>query len=93
VNKSELISEIAKSTEMTQKDVGAVLDAFEATVTKHVAKGEKIAITGFITFDRVERKARVARNPQTGEPIKVAASKAPKISAGAKFKAAVKGKK
>lgn len=93
MNKSELISAIAGKTDLTQKAVGEVLEAFEAEVTKAVAKGEKVALTGFITFDRVERKARTARNPKTGEPIKVAASKAPKISAGAKFKAAVKGKK
>ena len=93
MNKSELISEIASDTEMTQKDVGAVIDAFEKVVTKTVSKGEKVALTGFVTFDRVDRKARTARNPQTGEAIKVAASKAVKVSVGAKFKAAVKGAK
>ena len=93
MNKSELISAIASHTEMTQKDVGAVIDAFEEVVTKNVSKGEKVALTGFVTFDRVDRKARTARNPQTGEAIKVAASKAVKVSVGAKFKAAVKGTK
>ena len=93
MNKSELISAIASHTEMTQKDVGAVIDAFEEVVTKNVSKGEKVALTVFVTFDRVDRKARTARNPQTGEAIKVAASKAVKVSVGAKFKAAVKGAK
>jgi len=93
VNKSELISAIAAKTESTQKDAGDFLAAFEEIVVANVAKGEKIALSGFVSFERVERKARTARNPQTGAEIKVPASKAPKVAAGSKFKAAVKAAK
>ncbi len=93
MNKSELISAIAEKTEMTQKAVGDVIAEFENVVTAAVVKGDKVALTGFLSIERVERKARTARNPQTGEAIKVAASKAVKVSVGAKFKAAVKGVK
>jgi len=48
-------------------------------------------LSGFLSFERVERKARTARNPQTGEAIQVAASRAPKVSIGSTFKKAVKG--
>ena len=53
--------------------------------------GDKVAITGFVSFERVNRAARTARNPQTGAEIKVPAKKAPKVSAGASFKKAVSG--
>ena len=69
----------------------AVLLAFEDVVVENVAKGEKIVLSGFLSFERVERKARTARNPQTGEAIQVAASRAPKVSIGSTFKKAVKG--
>jgi DNA-binding protein HU-beta len=52
--------------------------------------GEKIVLSGFLSFERVERKARTARNPQTGEAIQVKASRAPKVSIGSTFKKAVK---
>ena len=69
-----------------------MLAGFEDVVVANVAKGEKIVMTGFLTFDRGERAARTGRNPQTGEAIKIAASKNPKVSAGASFKKIVNGK-
>jgi len=91
VNKTELIEALAAETGQTKSVSGDFLNALETIVTKNVKKGEKVVITGFVSFERVERKARTARNPQTGEPIKVAASKAPKVSIGAAFKKAIKG--
>ena len=56
-----------------------------------LAKGDKLTIPGYLTVDRVARKARTARNPQTGAPIEIAATNAVKLSAGSKLKAAAKG--
>jgi DNA-binding protein HU-beta len=91
VNKTELIEAIAAKTGASKVAVGEIIGALEETVTASVKKGEKVVITGFISFDRVERKARTARNPQTGEPIQVKASRAPKVTIGAAFKKAIKG--
>ncbi|MEI7653691.1 MAG: HU family DNA-binding protein [Actinomycetota bacterium] len=91
MNKTELIEAIAAKTGASKVAVGEIIGALEETVTASVKKGEKVVITGFISFDRVERKARTARNPQTGEPIQVKASRAPKVTIGAAFKKAIKG--
>ncbi len=91
MNKSELVAAIATHTTVDRKQVAAVLDGLEDVVSVNVKKGEKVALTGFVSFERVDRKARTARNPQTGEPIKVKASKAPRVSAGATFKKVVNG--
>ena len=88
MNKTELIEAVAAHTKST---VAEVRGGFEDVVVATVKKGEKVALTGFVAFDRVDRKARTARNPRTGEEIKVPASKAPRLSAGASFKKAVKG--
>ncbi len=91
MNKSELVAAIATHTKVDRKQVAAVLDGLEDVVSVNVKKGEKVALTGFVSFERVDRKARTARNPQTGEPIKVKASTAPRVSAGATFKKVVNG--
>ena len=91
MNKTELVVAIATHTKVERKSVAAVLDGLEDVVSANVKKGEKVALTGFVSFERVDRKARTARNPQTGAPIKVKASKAPKVSAGATFKKVVNG--
>jgi DNA-binding protein HU-beta len=91
MNKSELVAAIATHADLDKRTVAAVLDGLEDVVSASVKKGEKVALTGFVSFERVERKARTARNPQTGEPIKVKASKAPKVTAGATLKKIVNG--
>jgi len=68
-----------------------VLAAFEDVVVANVTKGEKIVLSGFLTFDRVKRAARTGRNPRTGEAVKIKASKSPKVNAGATFKKIVNG--
>ena len=76
MNKSELVSTIARRTEMSEKDVNAVLGEFITVVGEVVAKGtDKLTIPGFISFEQTERKARMGRNPATGEAIKIKASK------------------
>ena len=91
LTKTDLIAAVAAHTGSTSKDVATVLAGLEDVVVATVAKGEKVVITGFLTFDRAERAARTGRNPQTGEAIKIKASKNPKVSAGASFKKVVNG--
>jgi DNA-binding protein HU-beta len=91
VNKTELVETVATHTGIAKSTVAEVLNGFEEVVLASVAAGEKVTVTGFVSFDQVQRKARTARNPQTGEPIQVKASKAPKVSIGATFKKTVKG--
>ena len=91
MNKAELVDAIVAESGTTKAAATDFLRAFEDVIVENVAKGEKIVLSGFLSFERVERKARTARNPQTGEPIQVAASRAPKVSIGSTFKKAVKG--
>jgi DNA-binding protein HU-beta len=93
LNKSELIETVASTTGESKRAVGEVIDATIDTVQKQVKKGEKVSLPGFGTFERRARSARTARNPQTGEPIKVKASKVPAFKAGATFKSFVNGGK
>jgi DNA-binding protein HU-beta len=93
LNKSELIDAVASSTGETKRAVGDVLDATLTTIQKSVKKGESVTIPGFGTFSRRARSARTARNPRTGEPIKIKATKVPAFKAGAGFKSAVSGRK
>jgi DNA-binding protein HU-beta len=91
VTKTELVEAIGAKTGASKAGVGEFLATLEDVVTTNVKKGEKVVITGFLTFERVDRKARTARNPQTGEAIAVKASKAVKVKVGTAFKNAVKG--
>lgn len=87
MNKKELVEAIAKSTELTQKDVTAVLASFTDVVTKELKKKNgKVQLVGFGTFYTAERAARTGRNPQTGKAIKVKAAKVPKFKAGKALK-------
>ena len=79
MNKTELIDAMASKTGMTKKNAEA---AFVETVSEELVKGGKVALTGFGTFEVSERAEREGRNPQTGETMKIAASKAPKFKAG-----------
>ncbi|HVA69888.1 MAG TPA: HU family DNA-binding protein [Acidimicrobiales bacterium] len=90
MNKAELVEAIVAESGATKNTVAEVLKALEDVVVSNVSRGEKIVLSGFLSFERVERKARTARNPQTGEAIQVKASRAPKVSIGSTFKKAVK---
>ena len=89
MNKTELVAAIAEKTELTKKDAESALKAFTDVVAEEVEKGEKIQLVGFGTFEVSERAAREGRNPQTGETMKIAASKAPKFKAGKALKDAI----
>lgn len=90
MTKAELVAAIANEAGVSQKDAGACLDAFFGIVSTEVGKGRDVAVPGWIKFSRVDRKARIARNPRTGEEIKVPKSKAVKVTIGSKLKASVK---
>ncbi len=74
----------------SQAAVNGVLDALFSTVATNVADGVKVTIPGWVAFEQTARAARTGRNPQTGEPLEIKASKGVKVSAGSKLKAAVK---
>ncbi len=92
MNKTELIAAIAAKSELTKKDAEKALVAFEDAVTEALVAGEKVQLVGFVTIDVAERAEREGRNPQTGEPMKIAASKAPRFKVGKKLRDAVNGK-
>ena len=92
MNKEELVKEVAKKAKVSQKAAADVLSATIDTVQKTVAKGKKVTLVGFGTFEARKRAARTGRNPQTGAAIKIAAKTAPVFTAGKKFKDIVDGK-
>ncbi len=86
MNKVELSAAIAEQTGLCKKDSEAAVKAFIDVVTEELKKGEKVQLVGFGTFEVAERAAREGRNPQTGETMTIAASKAPKFKAGKALK-------
>ena len=89
MNKSELIAALANKTGVTKKDTEEIMNAFVEVVKDTLKAGDKVQLLGFGTFEQKERAARTARNPQTGEMIEVAASKAVVFKPGKGFKDAV----
>ena len=90
MNKTELITGMAEKAEISKKDAEKVLNAFTNIVADTLVDGDKVSITGFGTFEVVERAERQGRNPATGETITIAASKSPKFKAGKALKDSVK---
>ena len=91
ITKAELVDQVAAAAGTDKTTAAAVLKAFEEVVTAGVKKGDKIALTGFLTFQKVHKAATTARNPRTGDTVPVAAKDVPKVSVGATFKSAVNG--
>lgn len=89
MTKAELIANVAKKAELTQKDTEAAVNAFFSTIQESLAAGENVQVIGFGTFEVRERAARVGRNPQTGEEIQIAAAKVPAFKPGKALKDAV----
>ncbi|MFW7380941.1 MAG: HU family DNA-binding protein [Oligoflexus sp.] len=89
MNRSELVDAIAKQTGATKADTERMLTAFTGIVEKNIKKKEGIRLVGFGTFTTSKRKARVGRNPQTGEEIKIPARTVPVFRPGAALKSAV----
>ena len=90
MNKTELITALAERNKVTKKEAEDALSAITGIITEELAKGERIVITGFGTFEVSNRAEREGRNPSTGEPMTIAATKAPKFKAGKSLKDAVK---
>src|SRR5882757_2938330 len=93
VNKSQLIDALAARYQGNRKQAQHALESVLDTITREVAKGEKVAITGFGSFEKRVREARWVRNPQTGARIKAKKTAVPKFSAGADLKNVVSGAK
>jgi DNA-binding protein HU-beta len=87
--KDDLVKQVSKRTNVTQKVVAEVVDAVTATIGEALARRELVKLSGFGIFDVAERAARVSRNPKTGAPVNVPAKAAPKFVPGAVLKEAV----
>ena len=90
MNKTELVAAMAEQAGLSKKDAEAALKAFTDVVAAELKKDGKVQLVGFGTFEVAKREAREGRNPQTGETVQIAATKAPKFKAGKAFKDAVK---
>ena len=86
MNKAELIDKVANEGGIVKSDAEKAVNAFIAVVTAAVASDDKVTIPGFGAWSRTQRSARTGRNPRTGEPVAIPASKAVKFSVGADFK-------
>jgi DNA-binding protein HU-beta len=89
VNKSELIEAVAASADIPKAAAGRAVDAVIEAVTNALKSDDQVVLVGFGTFSVKERAARTGRNPQTGEPIQIAAAKIPSFKAGKALKDAV----
>lgn len=90
MNKKDLVDVMADSAEISKARAEKALNAMLEGIKKSLKKGQKVTLVGFGTFSVTKRAARMGRNPQTGEAIKIKASKAPKFTAGKDFKKAIK---
>ena len=93
MNKAELIDTVAARLGYSKREVTEIVDAFIEETKRAVASGDKVAVSGFGVFEAQARKARLGRNPRTGETVKIKATKLPKFRPGAEFKAVVSGAK
>ena len=89
MNKADLIASVAEKANLTKKDSESAVNAFVATVTESLKKGDKISLVGFGTFEVRERAAREGINPQTKKAIKIPAKNAPVFKAGKALKESV----
>jgi DNA-binding protein HU-beta len=92
LNRKELVDAIQKHTLVARSDVDKVLGSLIQHTQVAVKKGDRVSLVGFGTFERQDRKARTARNPRSGAPVKVKATKVPRFRAGQGFKDVVSGR-
>jgi DNA-binding protein HU-beta len=93
MTKAELIEAVAKAADVSKADADRTISAFFDTVTTSAKKGDKVAWPGFGSFSTSKSKARTGRNPQTGEPVKIAAATRMKFTSSSTLKAALNPKK
>jgi DNA-binding protein HU-beta len=91
MNKAELIDELTKKMGSDRRQATAAVENVVDTIVRAVHKGDSVTITGFGVFEQRRRAARVARNPRTGETVKVKPTSVPAFRPGAQFKAVVSG--
>ena len=89
MNRSQLLNAYAERNDMTRREADAAVTSLLDLITETVARGEDVAISGFAKFRRIDRPARMARNPATGEMVKVAAKRVARITPLKAFKDAV----
>lgn len=89
MNKSDLVSSVAKASGLTKADAERAIDATFQSITKSLVKGDEVRLIGFGTFAIAERKATEGRNPRTGEAIKIPAKRLPKFRPGKQLKESV----
>ena len=82
----ELVAAVAKNADLSKKDADAAVKAVFDAISEALAKGDRVQLIGFGTFEVAERPAREGRNPRTGETLKIAATKSPKFKAGKALK-------
>ena len=86
MNKTELVAAVAEKAEISKKDADSAVNAVIESIIEAVASKDKVQIVGFGTFEAIERKEKIGKNPRTGEEIKIAASVVPAFKAGKAFK-------
>ena len=91
MNTAELIDAIRDRLGVDKRAAEHAVDAVFDTIQRAVAQGEKVALTGFGVFEKVDRAARTGRNPRTGETVKVKKTSVPKFRPGSQFKGVVSG--
>ena len=90
MNKQELIAKIAKDTGSSKTSAAAAIESLIESITKSLKKGDPVAFVGFGTFKTSQRKARTARNPQTGATIQIPKRRVVRFTAGKSLKDAVR---
>lgn len=91
MNKAEFVEQVAEKTDLSRRQAELAIDATLKTIEEQLASGSEITLTGFGKFHVADRAARQGRNPQTGQPIQIKASRVPRFSAGSKLKQTVNG--
>ena len=89
MSKTDLVNFIAEETGLTKADAGRAMDAMMKGIVKGLKEDKKVTLTGFATFNAVDKEAKTGRNPRTGEPVQIAARTAVTIKAGSKLKEAL----
>ena len=91
MNKNDLVAAVAQSTNTSKADVPKAVDVVFEAISGSLSNGDTVRVVGFGNFSVADRAARQGRNPRTGEPVQIAASKQPKFKAGKALKDAVNG--
>jgi DNA-binding protein HU-beta len=91
VNKNDLVAEVSDRTGMARADVARVVDTATEVIKASVSRGRRVALVGFGTFERRQRRPRVGRNPHTGDAVHIPARRMPSFRPGTAFKEAVAG--